>query len=68
MSTKETYNDVIQTKLDYIQRDIAEIKASLTEEYVIRKEFDPVKKIVYGLVSLILVAVVGSLVTIVVAK
>lgn len=34
--------------------------------FVRREEFEPVKRLVFGLVSLILVAVVGTLVTLVV--
>lgn len=50
------------------ERDIRDIKQSLdkierrlSQDYITRIEFDPIKKIVYGLVSLILVGVVGAL-------
>ena len=52
--------------LKYIQNDISEIKTKLDQKYVTKEEFDPVKKIVYGLVSLILIAVVGALIALVV--
>lgn len=58
--------DVIATKLDYIQQDVAEIKAKLDKDYVTTDEFDPIKKVVYGMVSVILMAVVGALVALVV--
>ena len=58
--------DVIATKIDYIQRDVAEIKSKLEADYVSREEFDPIKKIVYGMVSVILLSVIGALVAIVV--
>jgi len=58
--------DVIATKIDYIQRDVAEIKEKLEKDYVTRDEFDPVKKIVYGMVGLVLVAVVSALIALVV--
>ena len=57
--------DVIATKLDYIQRDIVEIKVKLESEYVTQDEFEPVKKIVYGMVGVILLAVIGALITLV---
>jgi len=57
--------DVIATKLDYIQRDIEEIKQKLEGEYVTQDEFDPVKKIVYGMVGVVLLAVIGALVALV---
>lgn len=52
---------VIITELAYIKRDIAEIKQTVTQNYVTRNEYEPVKKIVYGLVSIILIAVVGGI-------
>jgi len=58
--------DVIATKIDYIQRDVADIKRKLEADYVTREEFEPIKKIVYGMVSVILLAVIGALVAVVV--
>lgn len=49
--------------IEYIQKDIAEIKAKLDNKYVTKEEFTIVKSITYGLVSLILIAVVGGLMT-----
>ena len=54
--------------IEYIKADVAEIKTKMEANYVTREEFDPVKKIVYGLVSIILVAVVGALITLVIRK
>lgn len=51
----------IEVSIKYIQRDIAEIKEKLADKYVTKDEFDPVKRLVYGLVGLILVAVIGAL-------
>lgn len=51
----------VSVKLDYIQRDISEIKDRLEKDYVTRQELDPIKKIVYGLVGLILTSVFGAL-------
>ena len=55
----------ITVKLDYIQRDINEIKKRLEDEYVTRQEFQPIKSIVYGMVSVILLGVIGAIVTLV---
>ncbi len=52
---------VIATDISYIKQQINEIKQKLEGEYVTHDEFEPIKKVVYGLVSLILVAVVGAL-------
>jgi hypothetical protein len=54
---------VIQTNILDIKEDVRDIKNKLEMDYVTKQEFDPVKKVVYGLVSLILVAVVGALIT-----
>jgi len=59
---------VIATDISYIKGQITEIKQKLEAEYVTHDEFEPVKKVVYGLVSLILVAVVGALLGLVIFK
>ncbi len=48
-----------------IQKDITEIKILVTNNYVRREEFNPVQKIVYGLVTVILMGVVGALMALV---
>ena len=58
----------IKTDLDYIKRDIAEIKATIRADYVTREEFSPIKNIVYGLVGIILTSVIGALVALVIQK
>ena len=62
-----------RTKIALIQQDISYMKDKLdgvdqkiSTHYVSREEFEPIKKIVYGMVGLILVAVVGALVSLVV--
>lgn len=67
----KTLNDFIKTSSNFdtgvgkdvtqIQKDIAEIKLLITNNYVRREEFLPVQKIVYGLVSVILLGVIGSI-------
>jgi hypothetical protein len=60
--------DVIATKIDYIQRDVADIKAKLEADYVTQDEFEPIKKIVYGMVGVVLLAVIGALIALVVRQ
>ena len=55
----------IQADLDYIKRDIGEIKERLNRQYVTQDQFDPIKRIVYGLVSIVLTAVVVAIVALV---
>lgn len=74
-SSQEKQNDrtdvslaVISTDLAYIKQDVAEIKRLQQTNYVSHDEFEPIKRIVYGLVGIILVAVVGALVSLVVRQ
>lgn len=65
---EETQSDniaVIKNDLQYIKRDLSDIKGKLENDYVTREEFAPIKNLVYGVVSLILVAFVGGLITLV---
>lgn len=57
--------DIISTRLEYIQADVAEIKAKLDKDYVTNDEFDPIRRVVYGMVSVVLLAVVGAMVALV---
>ncbi len=69
VATNKQATAIMAVNIEYIRTDIIEIKCDIKEikgEYISRAEFDPVKKIVYGLVSLILVAVVGAIVALVV--
>ena len=58
----ETKLAVIQTDLTYIKEKLNALDIKVGAHYVSKEEFEPIKKIVYGLVSLILIAVVGALV------
>ena len=55
----------IETELKYIRRDLDEIKLKLNNNYVTQDQFAPVKSLVYGLVALLLTAVIGAMVTLV---
>lgn len=57
---------VIGTDLEYIKEKLNAVDEKVSNNYVTKTEFDPIKQIVYGLVSLILIAVVGALVALVV--
>ena len=62
----ETKLAVIQNDLTYIKDKLNAVDVKVSTHYVSKEEFEPIKKIVYGLVSLILIAVVGALVALVV--
>lgn len=54
------YNDI-----SYIKAEVTEIRKKLESEYVSRTEFEPIKKIVYGLISIVLMAVVAGILALV---
>lgn len=58
----------LKTDLEYIKRDISEIKLTLKTDYVTREEFSPIKSIVYGLVGIVLTSVIGALVALVIRQ
>jgi len=59
---------VMVNQVANIDFTVKDIQRKLEGEYVTQSEFEPVRKIVFGLVSLILIAVVGALVALVVQK
>jgi hypothetical protein len=68
MPSEETKLAVIESHINYMRNDIHDIKMNVQQGYVTKDEFEPIKRIVYGLVGLILVAVVGALLSLVVIK
>ena len=70
MPENETTENAMLARIDErtstLVRDIEEIKEALNAKYVTHAEFDPVKKLVYGMVGLVMVAVVGALISLVV--
>lgn len=59
---------VIQNDLTYIKDKLNAVDTKVSSHYVSKEEFGPIKNLVYGLVGLILVAVVGALLSLVVMK
>jgi formate-dependent nitrite reductase cytochrome c552 subunit len=66
--TDHTALAVIQNDVAYIKQEVHDVKILVQEQYVTKAEFEPIRKIVYGMVSMILVAVVGALISFVVLK
>lgn len=69
MTREDSQIATILTKIEYIQRDIGEIKSSLKNDYAtksdieaVRSEFRPFKTIVYFVASTFGLAVVGALI------
>jgi len=59
---------LIAKDIEYIKKDVSEIKTKIDSDYVTKEEFIPVQRVVFGLVALILTAVVGALVGLVVLR
>jgi predicted nucleic acid-binding Zn-ribbon protein len=59
---------VLKNDVKYIKITVEEIKIILEKDYVKRSEFDPVKKIVYGMVGIILTSVVVGVLTLVLRR
>jgi len=62
----ETQIAVILNEVKHITGEVGEIKQSLKDETVKREEFEPVQKLVYALVGLVLTAVIGAVIALVV--
>ena len=65
----------ILTTLKFINEGLAEIKGDVKsmkddvkECYVTKVEFDPIKRLVYGAVGVILLAVIGAVIALVVKR
>lgn len=57
---------VVLNQIVDMKDDIRDIKLKLDKEYVTQDQFNPVKQIVYGMVSIVLVGVIGAIVTLVI--
>lgn len=63
-----TAQNVVNIDLNYIKKDMTEIKLMLESKYVTKEAFSPVKMIAYGMVGAILLAVIGALLSLIIAK
>lgn len=73
--TVKTQVALIKRDMEYIKRAMDDLKVSVNEvkkntqdNFVTKAEFTPVRMVVYGLVGLLLTAVVGSLISLVVTQ
>lgn len=63
MTTNKTLGErmaVMKTDIEYIKKEVTKISKKLSREYVTKVEFEPIRKIVYGLIALILTAILGA--------
>lgn len=62
---------LVANDIGYIKRDISEIKSSLSGvqgQYVTLIEFEPIRRIVYGLVGTVLISFIGAILALVLQK
>jgi ABC-type phosphate transport system permease subunit len=64
----ETNIAVMASNVADIKNTVSKIENRLDYNYVTKEAFDPVKKLVYGLVGLILISVVVALLALVLKK
>lgn len=59
---------VILNKITNVERRVENIEKKIESEYVTQDQFAPVKNVVFGMVGIILTAVIGGLVGLIVIK
>ena len=64
----ETKMEVALEQLVRVREDLKELNNKIDNNYVTRIEFEPVRNIVYGLVSLLLTGVIGGLLMMVIKQ
>lgn len=65
---EDTQIAVMANDISYIKKSIDDMNSRLDHHYVTKDEFDPIKKLVYGMVALVLSGIVTAVMTLVVKK
>lgn len=60
--------DLLAKDIQYIKDKVNEVSNTLKTDYVTKDQFEPVQKVVYGLITIILATVVGALLILVIRK
>ncbi len=56
----------LTTSISELKTEIKDMKTEFKECYITKTEFDPIKRIVYGVVGLLLVAIAGAIIKLVI--
>lgn len=64
----ETNIALLQKDVQYIRDTVQKIETNLEADYITRIEFEPIKKIVYGLIALVLTMVLGAVLSLIIRK
>jgi hypothetical protein len=59
---------VILNKVGYIEKEVVDIKSKLDKEYVTQDQFQPIQRVVYGMIGTILLGVLGAFLALVINK
>lgn len=62
----ETKIEVALEQLRRLREDIKDLDDKISKNYITKVEFEPIKRVVYGIVSLILVSVAGAVMALVI--
>jgi predicted transcriptional regulator of viral defense system len=62
---KSTNNDLVVYKIDELKVQFGELERKIDNNFVTKTEFDPIKRLVYGTVALMLTSVLGAIVALV---
>lgn len=62
----ETILALINKDLEFIKSNVSSIAKKMEDGYVTKSEFDPIKKIVYGMVGLVLTGIVIAVLSLVI--
>jgi hypothetical protein len=67
--TKSSVTDAeMRNDIMHIKTGILELKALVSDKYVSRLEFEPIKKLVYGTASVILTSVIGGMMALIIIR
>jgi len=58
--------DLLQKDIAYIKASLDELKKDLEHKYVTKEAFEPVRKLVFGMVSIVLLSFIGAIVALVI--
>ena len=70
-SAAATSNAIVSTNIEFMKKELLIVSVNLKELshiYVSKEEFDPIRRVVYGLISIIGLAVVGALFKLILVK
>ena len=60
--------DSIRDLKEYVKTAVGDIVSKMEKNYVTQDQFEPIKRLVYGVVTLVLVAVVGGLMALILKR